>query len=497
MNIPLLLQTIVHLKPRQVVYQVWYRCHRPAWQHVEAPACQPLTGLAAPIVKYRCCEGETMTFLGIADRFSSWNQTDHGMLWAYNLNYMDWLGQEGMCVGEGISWIDRFIAELPDHKVGLDPYPIALRSINWMKFLSLHPECATKPRKDALYSQVRLLERKLEYHLLGNHLLEDAYALYIAALFFRDRRLYCRSSKLLGQQLEEQILPDGAHYEQSPMYHCILLDRLLDCLNFSLCQQAFDGQDAFDAVLKDKARKMIGHLKAITLQDGTIPLLNDAAYGIAPTPQQLFDYAARLGIDSQPLPLRECGYRKMATAALEAVVDVGNITATYQPGHTHADTLHYILYRDGRPFAVDTGISTYDKTPRRQYERSTAAHNTVGVGDGDAIRVWGGFRVGRRCRVTRVKDTPTEVIAFHDGYGKPCRRRFTMADGALTVEDTFDGEAVSYLHLAADASVDNIKIEGAYKIETEIMNYAVAYNRLMDGKVLKMHFRGTMKYTIQ
>ncbi len=67
---------------------------------------------------------------------------------------------------------------------------------------------------------------------MGNHLLEDAYSLFIAALYFKDDKFYRKSKKMLWQELKEQILPDGAHYEQSPMYHCILLDRLLDCYNF-------------------------------------------------------------------------------------------------------------------------------------------------------------------------------------------------------------------------------------------------------------------------
>ena len=34
-------------------------------------------------------------------------------------------------------------------------------------------------------------------------------------------------------QLQEQILEDGMHYERSPMYHMIVLERLLDVLNFA------------------------------------------------------------------------------------------------------------------------------------------------------------------------------------------------------------------------------------------------------------------------
>lgn len=77
---------------------------------------------------------------------------------------------------------------------------------------------------------------------------------------------------------------------------------------------------------------------------------------------------------------------------------------------------------------MDTGISTYEKTARRQYERGTAAHNTVVLGDKNSSEVWGGFRVGRRARVTLLKDSPNEVEAWHDGFGSLGRhlRKFTI-----------------------------------------------------------------------
>ncbi|MBQ8307518.1 MAG: prenyltransferase, partial [Alistipes sp.] len=114
---------------------------------------------------------------------------EQGALWAYNLNYMDWLGQENLEVEERAVWLDRFVQDLSTNRVGLDPYPIALRGINWVKFISTYWEQINPERRqrwlDSLYAQYELLTRKLEFHLLGNHLLEDLYSLFIAALFFR------------------------------------------------------------------------------------------------------------------------------------------------------------------------------------------------------------------------------------------------------------------------------------------------------------------------
>lgn len=486
MNPKLLLHTIVHLRPKQVFYQLWYRLHKPKYKTIEAPNGVITKSQTEPLPKYHCLDGEMFTFLNLEHKFSGWNFTDNGMLWAYNQNYFDWLNQEEMTTEEGRKWIDKFIKELPSNKVGLDPYPIALRSINWIKFFSKYPECATKERLNSLYSQVKMLEKKLEYHLLGNHLLEDAYALYISGAFFQDIKIQNKATKLLLAQLKEQTLADGAHYEQSPMYHCILLDRLLDCINIAPTEE-----------LKAYAQKQLGWLKSICYNDGSYPLFNDAASCIAPKPSEIINYANRLEIESEESPLGESGYRKLSNTTMEAIVDVGDIKATYQPGHTHADTFSYELRIEDKPFVVDTGISTYNKNERRQYERSTSAHNTVVVNGQNSSEVWGGFRVGKRAKVKLVKDNSTEIFASHNGFSKPCHRTFKITDEAFIVEDHYDGDAVSFIHLAGDADLKRIKIDGASKIDIEDGLYSIEYNKFITGKVMKMHFNGELKYKIK
>lgn len=486
MNFRLLLETVVHLRPTQVYHQIKYRLVKAQYVPLSAPVFDVPKLKTDPIPKFKCIEGNRFTFLNLEHEFAGWNFTENGMLWAYNQNYFDWINQESITKEEGCKWIDRFIDELPDNKVGLDPYPIALRSINWVKFFCRYPDVATKPRLDSLYSQIKLLEKKLEYHLLGNHLLEDAYALYIGASFCNDQPLLQKAKKMLLSQLEEQVLKDGAHYEQSPMYHCILLDRLLDCINIKN-----------DNKLVDYAQRMLGHLESVKWGVGSLPLLNDSANGIAPTTSQLFYYAKEVGMKWKKIPMKECGYRKMMSGNKEAIVDVGNITATYQPGHTHADTFNYELRIDGKPFVVDTGISTYNKTERRQIERSTVAHNTVSVDGKNSSEVWGGFRVGKRCYTDITESTDNQIEACHNGFKRKCCRKFTMNDNAFVVEDRYDGDAVSYIHLAEGADEKRVSVEGAQKIDIKPWKYSTTYNQFHNGKVLELHFKGQLRYTIR
>ena len=345
---------------------------------------------------------------------------------------------------------------------------------------------------------------------MGNHLLEDAYALYMAARYFEDDKRYKKAAGLLKQQLDEQILPDGAHYEQSPMYHCILLDRLLDCLNFS---KATNDTDLTDYLSK-KAQLMLGHLESIVWEDGSIPLLNDSSYDVAPTSEQIFDYAKRLGIEWKPVPMKECGYRKMKRGELEAIVDIGNIMASYQPAHSHADTFSYELRVDGKPLVVDTGISTYEDNGDRHYERSTKAHNTVSVNGKNSSHVWKALRVGDRAKVMIIMDSSEDIIAEHDGFGNHCKhlRKFYWEENGFSVEDIIPSnkETVSYIHLASGvkASIDEedslfvymderpVMVVGAINIEIQKQKVSTRYHQKEEIDVFAISFKGHLKYTI-
>ena len=90
----LLLRTIVHLRLKQIVYQLKYRITYSKLRAQKVPSSIPLR-LVPFIAKWRCYDNDkTFTFLNLSSGFTFWNDTRHGMLWAYNLNYMDWLLQE-------------------------------------------------------------------------------------------------------------------------------------------------------------------------------------------------------------------------------------------------------------------------------------------------------------------------------------------------------------------------------------------------------------------
>ncbi len=519
MNYEILFRTVSHLKPQQVYYQIRHRLSKPKYVQLSAPVqCAKLKQFVTePIARPHSLDGESFEFLNIRKAFSGWNDTSDGMLWAYNLNYFDYLNQSGMSEAECNKWIDEFIDSLSTNRIGLDPYPTALRLENWIKFFCRYPSAASSKRLDSLYSQYVLLQHSLEKHLLGNHLLEDYFSLYFASLFFSDAKYHRKVSAWLLSELSEEILSDGGHYEQSPMYHCILLDRLLDCIN---AKMAFEEPDSELRSLKMFASRMLGYLEAICFSDGSYPLFNDSALGIASTPMELFGYAHGLGIEwDKQAALGASGYRKLSGGQIEALVDVGEITATYQPGHTHADVLNFEAHIGGTPFIVDTGISTYNKTARRQAERSTSVHNCITVGGRDCAEVWGGFRVAGRYSVQSLDKVPGKVSALVKCCGgESYSRSFSLSGGVFCVEDSLmngkpDIGGISRLHLAPEVKVldvaesedamvvytsaGKITVSGACSVKVAPCEVSREFNRLLPSSCIEMAFNKHLKYTIE
>ena len=254
-------------------------------------------------------------------------------------------------------------------------------------------------------------------------------------------------------------LPDGAHFELSPMYHKIILFRLLDCIQLMQSNTVFKDADLLGS-LENKAQVMLGFLRNISFSDNTIPLFNDAAFDIAPSNQQIYDYALKLGIRENNMPLKESGYRKIQNENFEIILDVGQIGPDYQPGHAHADTFSFCLYIDQVPVIVDMGTSTYNIGKRRDLERSTLSHNTVAYGAMDSSEVWGGFRVADRAKVRIMQDDKELIMAEHDGYRKmgiTHQRKFSLSSNRFLIEDVINGKvtksSISSLHFHPDVKI--------------------------------------------
>jgi uncharacterized heparinase superfamily protein len=108
-----------------------------------------------------------------------WDDAQTPKLWRYNLHYFDDLNAVGS--DTRAAWhqalIARWIRENPPGQgTGWEPYPTSIRIVNWIKWALRGPQLEADQLR-SLANQVRWLIKRVEHHLLGNHLLANAKAM--------------------------------------------------------------------------------------------------------------------------------------------------------------------------------------------------------------------------------------------------------------------------------------------------------------------------------
>jgi uncharacterized heparinase superfamily protein len=379
-----------------------------------------------------------------------WQQPDAPQLWRYHLHYWDWAW--GLAADPDRAAARELFAALwrswrASCAFGAGdawrPYPAALRAWSWCglyRDLVAGTGLAGEFCRE-LAAHAGFLRRHLESDVGGNHLVKNLKALAGLAVFLGDEPLLRRSLRLLTGQLAVQVLPDGGHYERAPAYHCQVLADLIDVTDLLNAT----GRPPAPALTLAIAR-MRRWLGAVLTPDGGVPLLNDGF----PVPGALVAALRPAPVPPGPLvTLPDTGLIRGTAGDWHLLADAGPACPDDLPAHAHADTLGCVAHVGGQPLLVDTGTSTYAAGPVRDYERSTAAHNTVEIDGADSTEVWGAFRAGRRARVhgpvARLAADGMTALAAHDGYrhlrGRPChRRRWSLTSGGLQVDDEVTGE---------------------------------------------------------
>lgn len=515
-------RTICYLKIKQIIYQFIYRL-KPV-KTLSAFEAQDNHLLFQPLrftLSYNSStlvnEDLSFSFLNLNQKFVksiNWNYQEHGKLWNYNLQYFNYLHQDNISIQLKQEWLADIGQWLKDGRLKLEPYPVSLRIMNSIRSFSIN-NIKSEELLNQTHAQLTFLANNLEFHIMGNHLLENVFALLMGGHAFQKVSWQRKAKNILYRELKEQVLNDGGHFELSPMYHQIILMRVLELIDWY--SKVEDQDTAFLDFVREKAKLMLRWLQTITFRNGDIPHFNDSADSIALKSQVLFALARELNLEEPTIiPLRGSGYRKFATEDYECVLDAGSIAASYQPGHSHADLFSYVLYYGHSPFILDAGISTYEKGDRRNYERSTKAHNTVEIENKDQFEVWGGFRVGRRANVTIINETDSSITASHDGYKHLFKaiheRSFHFKPTSIRIVDVIHQsrkvKAKSYLHFHPDCKVEQkngvfvvngtitISFLNTKKTHLESYKFASGYNLCQEAKVLVVEFCDSLETLI-
>lgn len=435
-----------------------------SWRSIAAR----MSSLEGPIPDYRTAEDAAdhrFRFLNTERRLThvDWSTEYVCPLWSYHLSYFDyavdlaraWRDSDERRFGDRYvhlwtSWLDA--AGRGDARI--EPYPTSVRSLNALRSLWMVHDRLPSAFSDRLlasvHAQLEWLADNLERHLRANHLQKNLTALVWGSIAFGGpaARRWRPFIGDLWDELREQVLPDGGHFERSPMYHAAALDDFLRTV--TLCEAA---GIAPPADVRPRLASMAHALRRLSRRDGTLHLFNDAANGERPGRAEVLDLARRVLSDDIVEPagafaLPDTGYYGVLDpeSGSRLVVDAGPPGPSYQPGHAHCDMLSFELDLAGRPVVVDAGVHGYDGDPYREYVRSTRAHNTVAIDGRDQHEMWATFRVARRgeilaatCRETNGQFEFEGACRHYHDKRAVHRRTVRMRGDEVTVTDTVEG----------------------------------------------------------
>lgn len=388
---------------------------------------------------------------------------------------------------------------------------VAFRAVSWTWILhlvgeELAPEVQMTLER-GIYRHALHLENNLSVYFSPNtHLLGEAVALHAIGTLFphfpNAARIRDLGHRLVLEQLERQVRPDGSHFEQSSYYHAYALDMFLFSALFELPGDAY----------RDGLRRMADFLYRLLLAGGgKLPFLGDddggrwfhpygdrclfgwgtlaacnAFWGEERWPCQPADYSSIadwwLRAEAPPASSHnrstvaknssqffpDAGLLLMEAGECQVVLDAG----PFGPGaaaHSHADSLSVLVNVRGEEWLIDPGTFTYaGKASDRNGFRGTAAHNTVRIGGLNQADPAGPFRWENPPEVELLWwNKPLQKAEAECRYRGFRHRRYLqiLSDRAIFIVDLVEGppgehKIEQFWHLGAGHIAERLRFDG-------------------------------------
>ena len=404
------------------------------------------------------------------DANSIWKGPYPNRLWQFNLNYFNWAINEFFEYSQ-TSKLDKILDRISflidswikynskNYNDGWHSYTTSIRIKNWTWIFRFVYTLANNQRLNFLWIQIYWLYKNQESYLGGNHYLENLISLIIGSLNFsggKANQIYQESLENLKNQLKQQILIDGGHYEGSTSYHLHLLEGLILT---GLWIQIFKKDTP--SWLNRYIKKMSNWVLNVSMNGDNYPRFNDCIYdkeiniknitllsklylnqdGFIKEKNGKFEkfsyllknyknlnynklddsYINSKRINSKISNLKGTGWTVLRpNSNWEILFKSGFSAPAYLPGHSHSDIGSFDIFHKGKPIVVETGTSRYEDSHIRNYERSGIAHNIIQFTNkkninfstfdcwSEPLEVWNAFRVARK----------SKLITSSSGYKK-------------------------------------------------------------------------------
>ena len=390
------------------------------------------------------------TFAGESHELQSsylWQSPSASRLFLFELHGFDWLRE--LCEHETIQVAQSFFADWiiknpPPQLEAWHPYCISRRLLNLFAALPLlqrgQDEAIILTYLNSIYQQAQFLAAHLESFLGGNHLLSNLIALASAAYYFGPQKLGKTFLQLslepLEQELSWQIRKDGGHCEGSYGYHMEILFQLkflAEVEQRSGCQTS-PWLCSSISMMESWSRRITHGLKTPPLFGDSwrsAPLLAPEAPESLETPEtpetpETSETPEPPETSESPEPseppkgsgltvLPSSGFLKVdwGLTGDSILFSFAPFGAPGQPGHGHCDSTGYEIFCNGRNLICDSGNLHYRKDSKREYFRSSQAHNVIRSPGVEQTELFHVFRAGKKSESWMEDlDQGPELISF-------------------------------------------------------------------------------------
>ncbi len=328
-------------------------------------------------------------------------------------------------------WIKNVIPVEGTEKTTWRTIEAGIRGENWIKAYSYFSNSeyideettrifveSLKEHGEYLYSNYSDARKLSNWGVLESH------GLLVIGLFLNDKELsekYIQESlRRLEEQIGLQVMEDGMHWEQSPMYLNEVLHCYLDTINIckrnnieipniilektkklayanlymkkpnhkQICQSDSDDTDLRDMLTKAAYLFEDGVLKFGSYEEIDFESIWDLGYdsikkykGIKVKYPEYVSYG-----------FEDSGNYYMRSGWSEHDNYMYFHCGTLGSGHGHADLLHISVFANGEDYLIDPGRYTYiEGNEEREYLKSCKAHNTTIVDDEEFTKLNGSW----------------------------------------------------------------------------------------------------------
>lgn len=361
------------------------------------------------------------------------------------------------------SWIEQHMTWSP---LAWDPPVLGRRIASWM---GLHDFfCATADDEfralvhASLRLQARHLARTINTTPPGHRRFAALKGLFYAGICLpKGEPRLALALRLLGPELQAQILADGGHAERNPM---ALLDTLRHLIDIRAVLRA--GAQEVPERLQHAIDRMTPALRFFRHADGGLCLFNGGREGPAPLIETTLHLAEAKGKPLRSMP--HSGFERLTAGRTSVTIDCGDPPRAGFDHSCHAGPLAFELCVGRDRMVVNCGAHPSFFPAWRRALGATAAHSTLTLNDTNAFEL-SETGLARRPRLVNCERQEENgaiwVECSHDGYepafGILHFRRIYLSDGGDDVrgEDTLEGPAEStfavrfHLHPGVQASL--------------------------------------------